>query len=279
MVVLAARPAAHCASSRMALFGATVACSSVSVACQSISNHDRRRIPPRFGGSVRYMQTTPPIQDSMASSSKEREDCPICRKYSQGPCGEAFVKWLDCVDRNEGIDAKTQQELHLIHCRDLGDAMAKCLHQHESYYASLTLVDDDEESSDADNDESDEDLLQEAWTKVVREVESSKPKMAFPDDDSISPRAEFRPSTKTGMIAFSYECKGRPLVMAYVKDDATGSVLAAGSYSDLWQMKDRGALRLGLPPSTTSITIHALYETEKEVEEVIFTRTERVPAS
>ena len=215
--------------------------------------------PPRFGTSIRYKHSSVP--------ENYHEDCPICRKYSQGPCGSIFHQWLDCTDANKGVDPETKEEWHLSKCSHLATPLAQCLKKHEHFYENLSIINDDEHEMEED--------LKEAWQNVIHEVEE-KDRQNFPSE--ISPELQVKPMTGSGMAAFVYEYNERRLILAYVKDDDTGELLAAGALEDLWEWQDKyGVLRLSLPEKTRSITAHALYEADTPEAEVLYVRTEEVP--
>jgi hypothetical protein len=234
--------------------------------CQSTSKNDKRRPAPlRFGTSVRYNHHT---FSQIPETNDNNEDCPICRKYSQGPCGTIFRQWQDCTDANKGIDPETKQAWHLSRCSHLATPLAHCLQKHESYYENLDIYKDEDEREDTED-------LKEAWRNVIKEVET-KERQSFPPE--IVPELQVRPTTGTGMAAFVYEYKEKALILVYVKDDDTGELLAAGSPEDLWEWENGyGVLRLALPEVTRSITAHALYQADAPEEEVLYVNTQLVP--
>lgn len=229
--------------------------------------------PPRFGMSIRFKHHGATAASDGANSlssinttTEEEEDCPICRKYSQGPCGSLFQEWLKCTEANRGVDPKTQEELHLSKCSHLAAPLGECLETNKYFYDNLNIYDEVQE----------EEALLTEWTSVVREVEeqqqSDKEPLDFPP--SLAPDLQIRPSTNTGMAAFVYRDteNKKVLTLAYVKDAETGQLLAAGSLQDLWEWQDKyGVLRLLIPPRTTTIVACALYD------DVLYSKTQRVP--
>jgi hypothetical protein len=237
--------------------------------CQSSSNNNKRRsVPPQFGTSVRYKHAS----SSISETNDSNEDCPICRKYSQGPCGTIFRQWLTCTDANKGIDPETKQEWHLTKCSHLATPLAQCLQKHESYYENLDIYNED----DDENENDDMKDLKEAWQNVIKEVEQ-KDRQSFPPE--IVPELQVRPTTNTGMAAFVYQYKEKTLILAYVKDNDTGELLAAGSLEDLWEWEENGygVLRLALPETTRSVTAYALYQADTPEEEILYVKPQRVP--
>lgn len=232
--------------------------------CCAANNSTRRPPPARFGMSVRHKHS-----DTLPLIPKDdKNDCPLCKKYSQGPCGELFQKWLACAEQYKSMmDSNTNEELHLSKCRHLALPMAECLDKHQEYYDSLDVY----------SDEYEERVLLQEWTKVVKQVEethSSDTVLEFPP--SLTPELQIRPSTNTGMAAFVYnhddDDNSRTLTLAYVKDAGSGELLAAGSLEDLWEWQDKyGVLRLNIPPKTTAITAYALYD------DVLYSTMKQVP--
>lgn len=242
-----------CISNRGTILVASVSCFLIGFQRQT-QCAGRAAPPPRFGMSVRYKSNNtsntsiPPIE---VSKDKE-EDCPLCRKYSQGPCGDTFKKWLACTDKHKGIDPSTQEEEHLDKCSHLAEPLAKCLEIHQEFYDNLNIYDDAEEET----------TLMTEWTGVVTEVEETSTTQEFPP--VLMPDLQIRPSNRTGMAAFCYNSGKNgnvPLILAYVKDTDSGKLLAAGSREDLWEWQDKyGVLRLSIPSTTLSITAYALYD-------------------
>lgn len=205
------------------------------------------RIPSRFGSSVRSFSSR---DGGMDISNKD--DCPVCKKYSQGPCGETFKKWLSCTDANPGKDAHGE-EIYLSKCETIFEPFVKCLEQNKDFYEELDMFEEDEASE--------EDLF-EAWNKVISEVETTRTAIDFPNS---LPEVQIRLRNNTGMVTFSYKLPdGQRVVMCYVKDDDTGEVLAAGSSDDLWPHEGKGILRLSFGPKCRAVTTYALYSDEND---------------
>ena len=70
------------------------------------------------------------------STKEEKNDCPLCKKYSRGPCGPLFQKWIDCID---GKEENNQSD-----CDYLLAPLDQCLKSHQAYYDKISLYDDDD---------------------------------------------------------------------------------------------------------------------------------------
>jgi len=229
--------------------------------CQQ-SGGNSKKIPVRFGTSVRLFSSS--SSNSGAIDLDHKEDCPICRKYSQGPCGKIFKEWLQCTDDHPGTDPTTKEDHHISKCHHLAMPLAKCLEKHQAFYDQLDSMEiGTEDDSDSDGDDSADELeLQQAWENVIKELEEEHSKsMAFPSD--IQPDLQLRVETNTGMAVFAL-CRekydeDRPILCAYVKDQ-DGRLLAAGSREDLWDWQDGwGILRLAIRQESESVTAYAFY--------------------
>lgn len=51
------------------------------------------------------------------------EDCPMCREYLAGPCGEQFQSWLDCTNQ-----FKTD---YVVTCKGYFATLQNCLQEHD----------------------------------------------------------------------------------------------------------------------------------------------------
>jgi len=229
------------------------------------ANNNNNTPPPRFGMSVRYKSSSSGASSTIPSiTATEEEDCPICRKYSQGPCGELFKTWLKCTEDHKGVHPTTKEELHLSKCSHLATPLGECLETHKDFYDNLNVY----------NDEEEEEELHKEWTSVVREVEKSAKDSVYEFPDSLTPELQIRPSNNTGMAAFVFNHgeNSKPLTLCYVKDAHSGELLAAGSLQDLWEWQDKyGVLKLRIPPTTQAITACALYD------DALYSMTQRVP--
>eukprot|EP00543_Licmophora_paradoxa_P001971 CAMPEP_0202455360 /NCGR_PEP_ID=MMETSP1360-20130828/12912_1 /ASSEMBLY_ACC=CAM_ASM_000848 /TAXON_ID=515479 /ORGANISM="Licmophora paradoxa, Strain CCMP2313" /LENGTH=264 /DNA_ID=CAMNT_0049074927 /DNA_START=365 /DNA_END=1159 /DNA_ORIENTATION=+ len=222
----------------------------------------RTKVPPRFGTSVASFTTSisSPLSDSILLSSKEnREDCPICKRYSQGPCGDVFKQWMACTDAHPGKDETTGEDLHLSKCLDLAKKLGSCLNKHQEFYEALDLYRPEEDEEVESMEE-----LQAAWQKVIEEIEETRiPKpFASLSPPLQQPTVEVNPKQQNGFVALPLERSNScNLIMVYARCDTTKEILAAGSNEDLWEWKDGlGILRLSFNSTTKSITTYALYE-------------------
>ena len=208
-----------------------------------------------------------------ANKTKAKGDCPICRKYSKGPCGKLFTEWMACTDANPGKDEKTGEDLHLTKCAELAENLAVCLGQNADEYSGPIEYDDDEVNAKDGAGSGDIPIkdLADAWLELITELESSSSTNSRkPYPAGISPELEVRPSSGWGVGAFApTDGRDEPLVLAYLKDQS-GSVLAAGSGQDL--KESGGYLRFQLDKEVESITTCAIYggEGDDPIYEKIF---------
>ena len=258
-------------------------------------NMNSPRAPFRFGPSVRWMTTgntsgvTIPGKgndsDEMTiADPNDRQDCPICRKFSQGPCGNLFTTWLECTDTHPGMDPeKPNEALHIRKCQDHAGPLSACLTEHRAYYAG---DEDSEDGSIYDDVEAQEQLeLQEAWLDVISQVEQQHSTIQ-PFRLNHKPAVEIQPTTRTGMVGFAID----NFIMGYVKDQ-DGTLLAAGSVDDLWTQWKEGYGLLQFQIQQTprgdnsdrkgivkerSVTVYALYMEDDETD-VLYSYTLLVP--
>ena len=232
-----------------------------------------KRVPPRFGLSV--LTTHRPNHDDASFSSSfslsnidtnNKNDCPICKKFSQGPCGELFKAWMACTDKHPGKNPdKPEEDLHLSKCLDLVKPLGTCLEEHTTFYEELDVYAEDY---------GEEQGLMEAWKDVIAQVEKDRRPALFP----TPPQLEIRLASNTGMASFDYELLGKNIVMSYVKDADSGELLAAGSVDDLWEYQGKGILRLSFGPTCKSVTTFALYMDDDETD-ILYQCTQAVPRS
>ena len=217
------------------------------------------------------------VQGANINSNKKKDDCPICRKYSKGPCGQLFTEWMACTDANPGKDETTGEELHLTKCSALAERLAECLGEHADEYSGPLEYEDD---GGNDNDENDQSIeipikdLADAWLELIADLESSSStnsKRPFPAE--FSPELEVRPSSGWGVGAFApTDDSDEPLILAYLKDQ-TGTVLAAGSGEDL--NESGGCLLFQLHKNTETVTACAIYGVQED--DPIYERSARIP--
>lgn len=193
-----------------------------------------------------------------------REDCPVCKKFSQGPCGAMFREWMACTDQYPGPNPDNQEEdWHLSKCMHLAKPLSACLEEHQAHYAEMDVFAEDDD---------DERELMDAWSNVISEVEVSREAVSFPSP----PNVQIRLANRTGMASFDYSLSDKNIIMAYVRDDETGELLAAGSSDDLWDYKGKGILRLSFGPSCKSVTVFALYGDEHG-NDILYKLSQRIP--
>ena len=212
------------------------------------------------------------------NNNEKKDDCPICRKYSKGPCGKLFTEWMACTDANPGKDETTGEELHLTKCSALAEKLAECLGEHAKEYSGPLEYDDDGANGNGGDDQSSATIpikdLADAWLELIADLESSSStnsREPFPAE--FSPELEVRPSSGWGVGAFApTDDRDEPLILAYLKDQ-TGTVLAAGSGEDL--NESRGFLRFQIQENTETVTACAIYGGQED--DPIYERSARIP--
>ena len=263
--------------------------------CQSIERtsldtptaHKRRppprRRPPLFGANPpllnRGTEFVPSGKRSLSSevtgnnvpldSDRDDDDCPICRKYGKGPCGELFKTWLKCTDANPGKDEMTGEDLHILLCENFAVPLAQCLEENKDHYDGPLLQEEDEEEDVEKLEE-----LREAWSTLVQDLESNKHERVwrhFPE--GMQPEMEVRFNTMEGMAVFSpIGEEENVLILVYVKDQK-GTLLGAGSREDF--DNNGGVLRFGITDDTASVTACAVYGNSQM--DLIYTHEELLP--
>lgn len=233
-----------------------------------INNRSKRRRPPTFGSIVPKISTRGIVTTGNGSNDtsavpnilEDREDCPMCKKFSKGPCGNIFKQWLACTDKYPGKDA-SGEPLHLNKCSYYAETLAKCLDSNTDYY---TKEDDNTQDTSTKND----------WQEFVKDmedgIESGEYNMQpFPRQES-NPSIQVSSKTGTGVCFFNSKMNGKTIIAAYVLDD-NGDVKAAGSKED---MNVQGQYMLQLKASNMkSATIRAIYDARDEDTIEIYTRT------
>jgi len=246
------------------------------------------RPPPRFGNhkiasrllsskgnDVTASPTEKEMNEAVNANIKDRH-CPICAKYSKGPCGDIFRDWLQCTDENPGKNESTQKDIHIEKCFHLAKPLAECLSKYEEFYAKIPL-EYDEIDKDADQEKGAENV-REAWDNIVHEIESAsktqKNSRKFPN--YMAPEMEVRFEANVGLALFykkSLQCKdGKELLLAYLKDQ-NGKLLGAGTLEDI--QNGRGSLRFGIDETTETVTLCALYGEDDGGP--LLTMTQRLP--
>jgi len=244
------------------------------------NNNRRRKRPPTFGSTLPTITkrgiTTGIGEDIASVAVDDREDCPMCKKFGSGPCGDIFKRWLNCTDKHPGKDANGEP-LHLTHCSDLAEKLAKCLDTHADYYTSKDNEEDLKQQEKSQSQETD--TLKAAWGDFVSEMEDGIKANTFttsPFPDKCSPSMQFKPSSKTGAAIFAPDVNGASIITAYIIDD-NDNVLAAGSKEDMDMGNFGSVLQFDvLDESMKSATCRAIYDSD-DTNVTIFTRTMLVP--
>src|SRR5210317_2080492 len=135
----------------------------------------RRKRPPVFGSTIPTI-TKRGIKTGLGSSKgditssaidiDDREDCPMCKKFGSGPCGEIFKRWLNCTGKYPGNDS-AGEPLHLTKCIDLAEKLGSCLDNHADHYSSK----DNEEEDNKRHQQTHDHTLKDAWSDFVMEIE------------------------------------------------------------------------------------------------------------
>jgi hypothetical protein len=267
-----------------------------------------RYLPPPVGISAREFSSssintsTNPATNTTASTGDNNsndnelptsysDDCPLCAKYSAGPCGTLFRQWLACTDQAAAAAAaatskiKTsgsdEEDEHVALCAQNFDRFQACLEEHSDYYDKIHI--DNEEG--IDDDDSEGGNVQQAWETMIREELSCAVTESFPE--ALRPIVQIRP--KTGQATVSFMVSSNPsksgadnFVLAFVRntnskddDDATDgndadayTLLAAGAKEDLFIDNDNPDARIVLlfrvPTDSSAIIVSAVYEQQDD---------------
>ncbi|KAL3763343.1 hypothetical protein ACHAW5_011010 [Stephanodiscus triporus] len=240
----------------------------------------KRRRPPEFGATIPTITTrglaTNSSNDTSISDVADREDCPMCKKFSAGPCGEIFKRWLACTDVHPGRDP-SGEPLHLSMCSDFAEELAGCLEKNTTYYSNH----DENSGQDLGFNSAEVDSeLKDAWGVFVSEMEDgvvSGKYIVLPFPEKVDLKMEVRLATRTGAAFFMPENDGNPIIAAYIIDDHS-AVIAAGSREDMY-MEDLGCvLQFKVLDGMKRVTARAIYDTDHDGV-LIFSRTVLVPVS
>lgn len=191
----------------------------------------------------------------------------MCKKYSQGPCGEIFNDWLSCIDSNMGSEQN---------CDEYAKRLKECLDRHNQYYDT---IDSYGETQDAKDDEN----IQK-WRLFVDELEQDGKMITF-EDGTHPPEMQIRLKSKMGAAMFhpNISTTGDILLLVYVKDQH-GELLGAGSVDELFYWNEfnnedknhhtsllkeddengKLILRFRVDDKTTHVNLYALYGPEHE---------------
>lgn len=229
---------------------------------------EKSHMPPRFGSTIPYYLLFDRKRDFSVTSgviNDDREQCVICKKYSQGPCGKLFKKWLECVDMNKGKESQ---------CDDLVAPLDKCLKLHEEYYNTIDLYDDSEEKSNINK-----------WKEFILKLEAGDEHPVSFDNfpTEIIPHIQIRLETMMGMIEFYPKVKKSDneytLILGYAKDDK-GEILAAASASEFYSFAGMPSLRFRATKNTKDIFCCAIYMDVNDEEAgniIVYRRIESLP--
>ena len=260
------------------LGGLTYNCTSKSSYClaEAAPSRPKRRRPPIFGSTIPKITTRGMVTNNNATAAdiSDRDNCPMCKKFGSGPCGELFKLWLACTDKHPGKDA-SGEPLHLNKCSDFAENLAECLDANSEYYDDRN--ESDKKGEDANASERDERLKNE-WSNFVNEMEdgiASGKYNVLPFPEKMNPKVEVRLDTSVGAAFFVSENDGQPLVAAYIMDDS-GGVIAAGSIKDMDMGSLGCVLQFNVSKGMRSATARAIYDREVD-DVVIFTRTTLLP--
>jgi len=244
----------------------------------SSSNRPKRRRPPTYGSSIPKVTTRGFVTNGSSDAKipadiADRADCPLCKKFGRGPCGEVFKRWLACTDEHPGKDA-SGEPLHLSKCSDFAEQLAKCLDDHSEYYSN----DDDNDRDQHQDENAKQKELKDAWKEFVHEMEDgiiSGKYNLLPYPDKLNPKVEVRLASHTGAAFFVPEQDGHPIIAAYILDDK-GGVIAAGSKEDI-DMGNLGCvLQFKVLDGMKSTTSRAVYDTAND-EVLVFSKTMLLP--
>ncbi|KAL3795902.1 hypothetical protein HJC23_002173 [Cyclotella cryptica] len=240
---------------------------SPSSTCSTETERPQRR-PPKFGTSIPRKSTRGALTLSInvEEVNDQREDCPLCKKFSRGPCGDIFKRWLDCTDQHPGKDPDGAP-MHLSKCSEFAENLAECLEEHSEYY----------EKDETKGDDEHETQLKDAWKEFVTEMEDQISKgiyklQSYPAN--IDPTIHVRFESLTGAAYFKPNLNVSSIVAAYIFDN-NGNVLAAGSKNDM-DIGGPCVLMFDLSPNMKSATFRAIYEKEED-SVTVFSKTLLVP--
>lgn len=191
------------------------------------------------------------------------------KKYSQGPCGKLFKKWLDCIDENSGKESI---------CDELVPSLDKCLKQYDDYYENVNIYENDD----------DEEVNLNHWIEFIASLESGEEhEIVFKDfPPEIVPQLQIRLKKMIGVIEYHPKMlrdgKEYNLVLGYAKDN-TGNILAAASFDELVEYEGMLILRFHASNDTQHVMTCGIYmesndkNNENTEKVVIYSRNEQLP--
>jgi hypothetical protein len=249
---------------------------------QQSPNIRRRKRPPTFGSAIpaitkRGIKTGPGGELASVVGDDREEDCPMCKKFGSGPCGDIFKQWLNCTDKHPGKDA-AGEPLHLTHCLEFAEKLGECLDTHADHYSSNDHEEDTKQHQKAQSQ--DTITLKTAWGEFVSEMEDGIKANKFttsPFPDKHNPSMHFKPNSKTGAAIFAPDVDGASIITAYIIDE-NNNVLAAGSKEDMDMGSFGCVLQFDIMDDVKSATCRAIYDSD-ENDLTVFTRTMLVPRS
>lgn len=244
----------------------------------------RRKRPPTFGSIVPTITTrgiTTDLAGDLASvvADDREEDCPMCKKFGSGPCGDTFKRWLHCTDKHPGKDVATGEPLHLTHCLEFAEKLGECLDTHADNNDDNKEEEDIKQQHEKAQSQKDTNTLKAAWREFVSEMEDGIKANKFtaaPFPDSYKPSIQFKPNSKTGAAIFAPDVGGASIITAYIIDEHD-NVLAAGSKEDMDMGRYGCILQFDVVNGMKSATCRAIYDSD-ETDVTIFTRTMLVPS-
>jgi hypothetical protein len=222
------------------------------------------------------------------------DDCPLCAKYSAGPCGTLFRRWLACTDNaaaakkaNTNDSGGGSDDDHVALCAQDFDRLQACLEEHSDYYDKIRVGGESQEGTEDDAGATSTSSVQEAWETMIREELVGAATESFPG--ASRPIVRIRPKTGQATASFavsSSSSKGVDnFVLAFVRtinkdnDTATDSkddedtdadaytLLAAGAREDLYvdgDGDDRIVLAFRVPADSATVIVSAVYEQQDD---------------
>jgi hypothetical protein len=276
-------------------------CSNTSARRGSTSSTRRHYLPPPVGISARDFScssssvntattspaTTASTGDNDDLPSSYSDDCPLCAKYSAGPCGTLFRQWLACTDN--AVVANTSDNGsgnddhdHVALCaQDFGRLQA-CLEEHSDYYDKIR-ADVDDAGATSTSTSTSPSSVQQAWENMIQEELAGAATKSFPH--SLRPNVRIRPKTGQATASFVVSSSSSNgvdnFVLAFVRTMSKGNdsdegndadaytLLAAGAKEDLFidadaDADDRIVLAFRVPADSAAVIVSAVYEQQDD---------------
>lgn len=239
---------------------------------------EKSPVPPQFGrmiphhlllGQKRQFNSTSKIGSNTSGGipiKEDRNECLVCKKYSQGPCGKLFTKWLNCIDENNGKESI---------CDELLLPLDKCLQKHEEYYKKINIYENIGENVNVNY-----------WKEFIVSLESGQEQdIVFEDfPPEIVPQVQIRLEKMVGVVQYHPKLlrdgKDCNLILGYVKDNK-GNILAGASFDELVDYEGMLVLRFHTSADTQDVITFGIYmeSHEKNTKNiVIYKRAERLPS-